>query len=148
MSFDLRHIVAICAVVLLGLLFGAGLSMYTSRGLLEASWTLGFQLEDALFAKIMPPFFWAALIALVATTFLTQGVSRWSFAVASELMVAVMAITIGFEVPNNTQVQLWKAGAAPANWQALRDRWLWNHLYRTIAGAMALLCAASGLSNL
>jgi hypothetical protein len=54
-------IVAGFAVVLVGLvaglLLGTGMAAWTARGLPESSWTMRFQLEDALFAKTMPPLF-------------------------------------------------------------------------------------------
>jgi uncharacterized membrane protein len=77
---------------------------------------------------------------------LSHGSGRRYFAVAAFLMIVVLAITIGFEVPINKQVHSWTAGAAPANWDALRDRWLWNHLYRTITAVLALVSATIGLA--
>jgi hypothetical protein len=70
------------------------------------------------------------------------------FAVAVVLTTIVLVITIALEVPINRQVASWTAGAAPANWTAVRDRWLWYHLARTIVGVLAFLCAAAALSEL
>jgi hypothetical protein len=70
------------------------------------------------------------------------------FEVAAVLTAIVLVITVALEVPINRQVASWTAGAAPANWAAVRDRWLWNHLARTVAGVLAAVCAATGLSEL
>ena len=148
-GLDLRQIVPIIATILIGLiaglLFGTGMAIYTARSLPEASWTIRFQLEDALFVKAMPPFFLTTLAALVIASVVSQGAARWFFGTAALLTLGVLVITIGFEIPINRQVQAWTPGAAPANWQMLRDRWLANHLYRTIAGILAFISAVIGL---
>jgi uncharacterized membrane protein len=138
-------IVPVFSVVAIGMMSGlmlaSGLAGYADRALPETSWTLRFQREDALFAKVMPPFFLVSLFSLAASSFLAAGNSRTLFGAAAVLTVGIIAITLALQVPINKTVQSWTAGAAPTNWTALRDRWLRNHLVRTIVTATAFVCA-------
>jgi uncharacterized membrane protein len=148
--FYLRQTASIGSTILIGLiaglLLGTDMAMYTARSLPEASWTMRFQLEDALFAKAMPPFFLITLVALSVTAALTEGSARWFFTASALLTLAVLVITVGFEVPINKQIHSWTPGSAPVDWAALRDRWLSNHLIRTIAGVLAFVCSVAGVS--
>lgn len=143
-------IVAVMAVVAIGLvaglMLGTGMSGYTARSLPEVSWVLRFQAEDRLFAKAMPPMFLATLVLQVAACALTRGGSRLLFGAAAVLMAGVLVVTVTQEVPLNQIFQSWTAGSAPADWAELRDRWLRNHLVRTVMGAVALVCSVCGLA--
>jgi uncharacterized membrane protein len=147
----LIQILSLCAVILTGIvagsMFGAGLSLYSSRQLPEAAWTRRFQLEDLMFARVMPKLSQAQLLCLVVSLFLTHGTSRVLWGAATALSLVVLAISIGLEVPLNKQIQLWTPGAAPAEWMAIRDRWLWNHLYRAIVAVSAFVCVAAAASR-
>jgi hypothetical protein len=151
-STAIRDIVAIVTLTALGLLAGMMLGIliagYAARGLPEESWTLRFQLENRLFTKTMPPSLMLPLLGLIALVPLTRDAVRYLFAVAAVLTAIVLVVTIALEVPINRQVASWTAGAAPANWAAVRNRWLWNHLIRTVAGVLAVVCAATALSEL
>ncbi len=140
----LARLIAICSVILTGLsagsMLGTGLSLYSSRRLPEAAWTRRFQLEDSLFAKVMPPLSQAQLLFLIAAVLFGHGSSRAFFTAATVFSLVVLAITLGLEVPLNRQIQSWVPGAAPATWRAIRDRWLWNHLYRSAAALLAFVC--------
>ncbi len=144
-STIVQFIVPVFSVVAIGMMSGlmlaTGLAGYADRALPETSWTLRFQREDALFAKVMPPFFLTALITLGWSSFLSTGTSRSLFAAAALLTVVIIAITLALQVPINKTVQSWTAGSAPAHWPALRDRWLRNHLVRTIVTITAFVCA-------
>jgi hypothetical protein len=85
---------------------------------------------------------------LMASVPLTRDAARSFFAVAAVLTAIVLVITIALAVPINRHVASWTAGAAPANSAAVRDRWLRNHLARTVVGVLAFLCAATALSEL
>ncbi len=39
------------------------------------------------------------------------------------LLLAGIVATLVIEVPMNKQVVVWQAGAMPAGWRALRNRW-------------------------
>jgi hypothetical protein len=148
---DNVKIVAGFAVVLVGLvaglLLGTGMAAWTARGLPESSWTMRFQLEDALFAKTMPPLFLVTLGLLVVTSAMSAGDARIWFGVAAGLMLAVLAITIAREVPLNKEIQGWTPGAAPLHWSVVRDRWMMNHWIRTFVGVCALTCGVVGLNR-
>ncbi len=147
-----RVVVSMIAVVAVGLvaglLLGTGMSGYTARSLPEASWVLRFQAEDRLFAKVMPPIFLVTLLLQVAACALTRGASRALFSASAVLMVGVLVVTVTREVPLNQIFQTWTAGAAPADWAEMRDRWLRNHLVRTVLGAVALVCSVCGLARI
>ncbi len=149
---DVRQVVAVIAVVcfglLAGLLVGTGMASATAKGLPEASWTLRFQAEDALFAKVMPPTVLVALALLVASAVVAHGAARGFFAAAALLMLFVLVFTVAREVPLNKEIQSWTAGSAPANWTAVRDRWLLNHAVRSVAGVLGFVCAVLGLVTL
>jgi hypothetical protein len=151
-STAMRDTVAIVSLLASGLLAGMMLGIfiagYAARGLPEESWTRRFQLENRLFTKTMPPLLMLPLLGLIASVPLTRDSVRSLFAVAAILTTIVLVITIALEVPINRQVAAWTAGAAPVNWTAVRDRWLWHHLARTVVGVVAFLCAAAALSEL
>ena len=151
-STAIRDTVAMVSLAALGLLAGMMLGIliagYAARGLPEESWTRRFQIENRLFTKTMPPSLMLPLLGLMALLPLTHDAVRSWFAVAAVLTAIVLIITIALEVPINRRVASWSAGAAPANWTAVRDRWLWYHLARTVVGLLAFLCAAAALSEL
>jgi len=151
-STAIRDTVAMVSLAALGLLAGMMLGIliagYAARGLPEESWTRRFQIENRLFTKTMPPSLMLPLLGLMALVPLTHDAVRSWFAVAAVLTAIVLIITIALEVPINRRVASWSAGAAPANWTAVRDRWLWYHLARTVVGVLAFLCAAAALSEL
>jgi hypothetical protein len=81
-ALDVRKSVALVATlgvgVLSGILVGTRLAAFTARGLSEAAWVLAFQLEDRLFAKVMPPAMLSTLLALIAACILARCHSRYS----------------------------------------------------------------------
>ena len=146
------HPIAIFSIFAIGLIAGQMLAIaianYAARDLPETSWTLRFQVENALFTRTMPPSLMAPVIGLISLCFLTRGQAREMFAIATLLGFLVLALTMAINVPINRQVQSWTAGAAPATWMATRDKWLWFHVVRTIAGLLSFVVAAIGLSCL
>ena len=151
-SVALRYGVVLLAVVTIGLvagsLVGTGLVGFSAKGLPEQMWTKSFQLEDALFAKAMPPLFLTTLAAMFVACLVTRGSARGLFVDATFFMLVVLIVTVRGEVPLNQQIQTWVPGAAPAKRAEIRDRWLANHLIRTIAGLFGFVCAAVGLAKM
>ena len=145
----LRNTVAILSTLEIGLiagiLLGTGMSAYTAKGLSETSWTLQFQLQDALFSKAMPPLMLSTLLILVITAVLGRSTARILFGASALLMLIVLILTIRLEVPINREIHSWTAGSVPVNWTLVRDRWLSNHILRTIAGIAAFGSALCGL---
>jgi hypothetical protein len=151
-SVALRYGVVLLAVVAIGLvagiLLGTGMSGFTAKSLPEPMWTKSFQLEDALFSKAMPPLMLTTLAALLVSCFVMRGSARGLFVAVTVFMLVVLIVTVKGEVPLNKQIQTWVPGTAPANWADIRDRWLANHLIRTIAGLFGFVCAAVGLAKM
>jgi len=150
MHLDLRNTVALIATfgigLLAGILVGTGLSEFTARGLPESAWVMRFQLEDHLFARAMPPLMLTTLLALIAAFALARKPSRWFLGISIVLMLAVLVVTIGFEVPLNKQIQSWTPGSAPPVWQHVRDLWLQRHLVRMVACVMSFISALGALA--
>jgi hypothetical protein len=65
--------------------------------------------------------------------------------VALALFVLALVVTLAIEVPIVAQIRGWTPHTMPANWQALRDRWVSFHLLRVIPGiaGVALLVAGA-----
>ena len=149
MAVELKQCIALVATLGIGLLAGTlagtGLAEFTARHLPEASWTMRFQLEDSLFARVMPPFMLSTLVALGVSSTLAQGSPRWLFGASVAFMLLVLAVTIVFEVPLNKQIQSWTPGSAPHTWQSIRDLWLRRHLLRTIAAILSFISALLAL---
>jgi uncharacterized membrane protein len=130
------------------MMLGILIAGYAARGLPSQCWVLRFQLENRLYTKTMPPSLILPLIGLLVSASLARGSVRLLFAVAATLTVIVLIITMALEVPINSEIASWTAGAAPDGWTDLRDRWLWIHLVRTVVGMLAFVCATIGVSEL
>jgi hypothetical protein len=132
--------------LLAGLLVGTGMDHYMAGGLPEAAWVTWRQTRSWVFPAIMPWFFNLTLLLLVAASIVNGGRARWFFAAATVCALVAILVTVRLEVPMNKMISSWTPGAAPANWAAIRDQWLRNHLVRSIAGVLGFLCALGGLS--
>ena len=53
------------------------------------------------------------------------------------LILFTMIITLTIELPIVNQVTQWNAETAPANWETLRDKWLWFHYLRVFPGLLS-----------
>jgi len=145
----ISSILAVTGVGLLaGIMLGTGMGQYAGRSLPEANWTLEHQTTDAVFRKVMPVFFNASAILLIATSALTKGSARWMFGAAALLIIVSIIVTVRVEVPLNRTIASWTPGAAPPDWGMLRDQWLRNHWTRTITSIVAFLCAVTGLAKM
>ncbi|GAA3205629.1 anthrone oxygenase family protein [Dactylosporangium siamense] len=83
--------------------------------------------------------------ALVATAILVASAVRgrrrvlWP-AVALVLLLSVVATTLVFNVPINTDQLTWNVQAPPSDWADVRDRWQLAHAVRTGAAGLAFGC--------
>ena len=149
MAHQTQNVVALVATLgaglLAGIMVGTGLAQFSARALPAGSWIMRFQLEDFLFAKTMPTLMLGTLLALVAPSTLSRSTSRYAFAASAALMILVLVVTVGFEVPLNQQIQSWTVSAPPPSWQQLRDLWLRRHLLRTFAASLAFVSALVAL---
>ncbi len=83
--------------------------------------------------------------ALFFAGYLHRGQARWMFVAAGVLLLLGIVVTLVIEVPMNKQIASWDAGAVPAGWAEVRERWLAFHNVRTGMGIGALVCALVGL---
>jgi uncharacterized membrane protein len=136
----------IMAGLIAGLMWGTGMDQYTHRLLQSSAWITEHQVMDALLSRVMPPFWNASVLILIAAAFFTRGQARSFFALAAILLAVSLVVTVSVEVPMNRKIALWNASVPPADWAEVRDRWLSFHLIRTIFGFIAFVCATLGLT--
>ena len=151
MAFELRNSVSLVATLGIGLvagiLVGTGMAALTARALPSTAWVMRFQLEDRLFAKAMPPLLLGTLLALMAAGALSRGIPQYMLVVSIVLMLVVLVVTIGFEVPLNKEMQSWTPAAPPPQWESVRDLWLQRHMIRTVAAGLGFITALVALSS-
>jgi uncharacterized membrane protein len=140
---------------LAGLLFGGLFAGFlvtvlvlesTLRGVDAAVYVQVRQVEldrlDALASVTLIPALLAAAV-LVASAARNRRRVLWPV-LAFVLLLSVVATTLVFNVPINTDQLTWDVQAPPADWAGVRDRWQLAHSVRTVAAVLAFgcLCAA------
>lgn len=68
-----------------------------------------------------------------------QSTSYYLILLAIGLVIASLAISVGIELPIVSQMNGWTSGTAPANWEMLRDKWVYFTVVRLITGLLAFL---------
>jgi uncharacterized membrane protein len=131
--------------LLAGLMLGTGIEQRSLRALDAFAWVTEHQVMDAVFSRLMPPFWNATAAMLLIATLFSPGRSRWCFAAGAALLILSLVVTVRIEVPMNRAIAHWNPAAAPANWSAIRDRWLAFHALRTVSGITAFVAATAGL---
>ncbi len=132
------------AGVIGGLLLGTAIEQHTLRVLDGRAWLTARHSTDAVFSRLLPWVWNTTLLLLLFAAYLNRGEARWLFAAAALLLLLGIAVTLVVEVPMNKQIAVWDAGAVPAEWASVRDRWLKFHNVRTGAGVVAFVCATLG----
>ncbi len=116
--------------------------------MLEAdAWVTARHSTDAVFSRVLPPWWNGSLLLLFFAAYLHAGTGRWMFVGSGLLLLAGIVVTLVIEVPINQQVVVWQAGAMPAGWRALRDRWWRFHAVRSGMGVGAFLFAGFGVGG-
>jgi hypothetical protein len=87
-----------------------------------------------LMSVLMP----VTILSLVPALFLTHGPRLFLSVAALVLFVVTLIVTAAIEVPVVKIVRGWTSTPLPANWEALRDRWLSFHLARVIPGFLGV----------
>jgi uncharacterized membrane protein len=146
---DLRLLVHILAIVVLGLMCGSELNvglfahpMFRRQPLaVHIPARAGFA---ALFGRVMP--FWMSgstlLNLLLLFPFIHLSRAAWRLAaVAFAIQVLSVVFSLLAPVPINNRIMRWTPEALPADWKAQEARWETYHALRTVAliGAFALL---------
>jgi uncharacterized membrane protein len=126
-------------------MIGTGMDQYTHRQLAMTPWVVEHQVMDALFRRVLPTWWNVTALLLTVSAFVSKGNARRLFAIAAVLMIAALIVTVRVEVPINRAIASWNVTAPPANWAAIRGRWLRFHLIRTCCGTIAFLCAEAAL---
>jgi hypothetical protein len=91
---------------------------------------------DTNLGGIMGVLFPVTLLSFIPVLVLTvsRPVSFILALVAFTLFLLALVVTGVVEVPIVKQIRGWTTSTVPANWQALRDRWVSFHLLRVIPG--------------
>ena len=61
------------------------------------------------------------------------------------LIIAALLITLMVEVPIDNQIKVWTVATAPADWQAIRDKWEGFHTLRTFCSLGSFGCYTVGI---
>lgn len=150
MLLTLVGVVSVVAVILVGLiaglLVGTAIEQKTLEVLDGPAWIKARHSTDAVFRRVLPWWWNSTLLMLFLAAYLNRGGARGMFLVGGLLLLAGIVVTLAIEVPMNKQVAGWEAGAMPAGWMAVRDRWWRFHVVRSVLGAMGFACAVCGLA--
>jgi uncharacterized membrane protein len=133
-----------CTGQLAGMMLAIAIAQAAAQHLPEESWTLRQQADDSVFSKLMPVIFLLNILTLGASFSASRKRSRLYFGAAAAFLVGSIVDTIVLNVPINVKISTWKAGSAPADWTAERDKWLEAHWIRTVTGTASFLCAGLG----
>jgi uncharacterized membrane protein len=118
------------------------------RGLDATSYTTAHQAFISSATAYMTVLTIAATLGAGATLFAItpshDAVATTAAASAVLATVAVIAISVLINVPINRRIAKWTPARPPADWAAVRTRWMRFHLVRVVAavGAFALLIVA------
>lgn len=92
--------------------------------------------------RAMPRFLLTCLALLVATCALSYGQGRVVFCLslaAAVLVLATIVLTVTQMEPLNRLVDGWSPSDPPADFAAVRDRWLALHTVRTVLAVLAFI---------
>jgi uncharacterized membrane protein len=128
--------------LLAGVMLGVALEQQTAQALSGDYWTIRQNLNDHLFRLVMPIAFVITVASACWALFVQHGSARRWMVGAIFASLAVVFITIVFEVPLNDTIAQWRPGQLPNDWTLSRDAWLRNHWWRTSFGVLAFLCSA------
>ncbi len=131
-------------LLLSGLLAGAVVLVWVGDRPFDMSPRLYVEFQQArISALTLPmPLLGASttIFAILLTLSLRGQQSAFYLTLAATLcFVAGMAVTVAFNMPINNQVVVWSAGAPPADWWQLRDRWWSWHIVRTLLSIAAFI---------
>ena len=92
----------------------------------------------------MPVIFLLNILTLGASFSASRKKSRLCFGAAAAFLIGSIVDTVALNAPINVKISTWKAGFAPADWTAERDKWLEARWIRTVSGSVSFLFAGLG----
>jgi len=137
-----------------GVLWGTWLSLARTMTRYDARTFLADgQHMIANLAAIMPVFMISAGVGTILIIVLLLRRPRpapalWLTGLALVGLVAVIAITVGIEVPIDDKVKVWTEATLPADWQDIRQTWSDWHTVRTFVSLAALLSLTGSVVSL
>ncbi|WP_327000829.1 DUF1772 domain-containing protein [Dactylosporangium sp. NBC_01737] len=101
------------------------------------------RLDGLASATLIPALIAAAV--LVASAARNRQRVRWPV-LAFVLLLSVVATTLVFNVPINTDQLTWSVQSPPPDWASVRDRWQLAHAVRTVAALLAFGCLSAAFT--
>jgi hypothetical protein len=135
------------AALVVGVFWGPWLALTRSmRTLAPEVFLVVVHRLDKNLGAIMGVLFPVTMLALIAVSVLSFG-DPVGFALtvaAFALFLVTVVVTAAVEVPIVKQIRGWTGDTLPANWEALRDRWVSFHLLRVIPGIAGVVLLVAG----
>jgi len=135
------------AALVMGVFWGPWLALTRSmRTLAPEVFLVVVHRLDKNLGAIMGVLFPATMLALIAVSVLSFGhpVGFALTVAAFALFLVALVVTAAVEVPIVKQIRDWTDDTMPANWEALRDRWVSFHLLRVIPGIAGVVLLVAG----
>jgi uncharacterized membrane protein len=135
------------AALILGVFWGPWLALTRSMHTLEPGvfLTITHRLDKNLGSNmtVLYPVTLVSIAAMLVFSF-SSPVAFWLTAAGLSMFVLALIVTTAIEVPIVTTIRDWTATTMPANWRALRDRWVSFHLLRVIPGIVGVALLTAG----
>jgi uncharacterized membrane protein len=119
-----------------------GLGRSMSR-LSESTYVEFHQATNDTFDPYMPIVVVGAMLGGLVLAIVSPGIHSLSGALAiagSFCYIAVLAISLSTNVRINKQIARWSVQSPPADWKAIRARWIRFHIVRTLLSLPGLVC--------
>jgi hypothetical protein len=137
----------VLAALVLGVFWGPWLALTRSIDTLAAPvfLTVVHRLDQNL-GRAMTILYPITLVAIIAMAIVSLGSTAafWLTLAGLAMFVLALIVTTAVEVPIVTQIRGWTETTMPANWQALRDRWVSFHLLRVVPGILGIGLLVAG----
>ncbi|WP_118976077.1 anthrone oxygenase family protein [Taibaiella koreensis] len=146
----LSHFIALVLLMLItGLFWGTWFSM--SRTMETFSVAEFIHIGKTIIGNVANP-----MKVIMPACILSMTISAWKYeqkkslgfyllVFSLALLIVVLIITVGIEVPIDNQIKQWTADTAPANWEAIRNRWEVYHTTRAFVSIMSFGLFSSAL---
>lgn len=137
----------VLAALVLGVFWGPWLALTRSLDTLTPPvfLTIVHRLDKNL-GRNMTILYPLTLLSIIAMLVLSFGstLAFWLTAAGLAMFVLALIVTSTVEVPIVAKIRDWTDSTMPANWRALRDRWVSFHLLRVIPGILGVGLVVAG----